>query len=60
MVQAAIEVVFQSGFQAVGWLVFKCLTLGRYQGFQTEDMAAEGAVGLATVFALGYVAYRWL
>lgn len=60
MIQSTIEVIFESGFQAVGWAVFKLVTLGRYQGFRNEDMVPEGAMGMATLLGVGYVIYRWL
>ena len=59
MLQAIIEVVFEYGFQAVGWAVLKVFTLGRYEGFRSEDMFREGAVGLGVVLTVGYGAYRW-
>lgn len=60
MIQLVIEVIIEYGFQAVGWAVLKALTLGRYQGFRSDDMLREGALGLFTVLAAGYGIYRWL
>lgn len=60
MIQLIIEVVIESGFQAVGWAVFKVVTLGRYQGFTADEMLREGSLGLATVLVAGYAIYRWL
>ena len=59
MIQSIIQVIIESGFQAVGWAVLKIVTLGRYQGFTSDDMVGEGALGLATVLAVGYAIYRW-
>ena len=58
MIQGLIETIIENGFQAVGWAVLKLLTLGRYQGFESEDMLREGALGLATVLGVGYGIYR--
>jgi hypothetical protein len=60
MVQSIVETIIESGFQAVGWVVLKAATFGRYRGFQPEDMHIEGGVGLATVAMLGYGGYRLL
>lgn len=60
MIQSMIEVIIESGFQAVGWAVLKTVTLGQYQGFTPDDMLREGALGLATVMAACYAVYRWL
>jgi hypothetical protein len=35
------------------------VTLGRYKGFESDDMRPEGAVGLLLVLAAGYAIYRW-
>jgi hypothetical protein len=59
MLQSLVEVIIESGLQAVGWAVLKVLTFGRYRGFQTEDMLREGALGLLTLGVAGYVAYRF-
>jgi hypothetical protein len=60
MIQSIIEVIVEYGFQAVGWAVLKAVTLGRYQGFTPDETLREGALGLATVMAVGYGIYRWL
>ena len=60
MLQSIIEVVIEYGFQTVGWAVLKVATFGRYQGFRTDDMLREGALGLATVLVVGYAIYRWV
>jgi hypothetical protein len=60
MIQSIIEIIIEYGFQAVGWAVLKTVTLGRYQGFTSDDMLREGALGLVTVLAVGYGFYRWL
>ena len=57
---ALVEIIIDSGLQAIGWGVMKVITLGRYRGFRPEDMLFEGALGLGTLFVVGYVAYRWL
>ena len=58
MIQALVETIFECGFQAVGWAVLKAATLGRYQGFASDDMLREGAPGLLTVVVIGYAIYR--
>jgi len=60
MIQGIIEVIIEYGFQSVGWAVMKIVTLGRYRGFKSDDMLTEGALGLATVLAVGYATYRWV
>jgi len=58
--QWIVENVIEYGFQAVGWAVLKVVTLGRYQGFRADDLLPEGALGFATVLAVGYALYRWV
>ena len=60
MLQAIIEGIIEVGFRTLGWGVLKLITLGRYRGFEANDLAREGAVGLATVLAVGYGLYRWI
>jgi hypothetical protein len=60
MIQGIVEVIIEYGFQSVGWAVMKIVTLGRYRGFKSDDMLREGALGLATVLAVGYAIYRWV
>ena len=60
ILQSLFEVIVESGLQAVGWATLKGLTLGRYRGFQPEDILHEGAVGLAVLGAVGYGVYRAL
>jgi len=60
MIQAIIEAIIEYGFQSVGWAVMKIVTLGRYRGFKSDDMLTEGALGVATVLAVGYATYRWV
>jgi hypothetical protein len=59
MIQAIVETIVEYGFQGVGWAVLKVVTLGRYRGFESDDMLREGALGLLTVLAAGYAIYRW-
>ena len=47
MIQGLIEVVIEFGFQAVGWLFLKVVTLGRYSGFRPDDQWREARVDLA-------------
>lgn len=58
MIQAAIEMIVDVGFQGIGWAVLKGLTFGRYQGFQPEDILIEGTLGFATVALACYGVYR--
>ena len=60
MIQLLIEAIIENGFQAIGWIVLKVVTIGRYQGFEPKDMLREGGVGLATVLAAGFGLYRWV
>lgn len=60
MIQSIIEVVIEYGFQTVGWAMLKVVTLGRYQGFTSDNMLREGALGLVTVLLAGYAIYQWL
>jgi hypothetical protein len=60
MIQAIIEAIIQYGFQSVGWAVMKIVTLGRYRGFNSDDMLSEGALGFATILLVGYGTYRWV
>jgi len=59
MIQALIETIFEYSLQAVGWAVLKAVTLGRYRGFEFDDMLREGALGLLTVACAVYALYRW-
>jgi hypothetical protein len=45
--------------RAVGWIVLKLVTFGRYRGFRTDDLLVEGGVGLATIAALCAAFYAW-
>ncbi len=58
MIQAAIETLFDVGFQAIGWAVLKGVTFGRYRGFQPEDILFEGTLGSATFALVCYGGYR--
>jgi hypothetical protein len=58
LVEAFVHVMLDSGLQAIGWAVLKVVTFGRYKGFQPEDILLEGSVGLATIAAVFYGAYR--
>ena len=60
MIQGLIEIIIEGGLQAIGWVVLKVVTIGRYQCFEPKDMLREGAVGLATVLAVGFGLYRWV
>lgn len=59
MLQSLVETILESGLQAIGWAVLKCISFGRYRGFGAQDTLREGAVGLAALAAVGYGAYRW-
>jgi hypothetical protein len=58
MLQAIVEAVLDTGLQALGWLVLKAMSFGRYRGFRPEDLWFEGTVGFATVVAVGFGVYR--
>lgn len=58
MLQLIIEAVIDTGLRAIGWAVLKVVTFGRYTGFRPEDTLREGSVGLATIAAVCYGAYR--
>jgi hypothetical protein len=58
MLQGIVEILIEGGLRTVGWAALKIVTLGRYRGFQSDDLVVEGAVGLATLLAIGYAIYR--
>lgn len=60
MLDGLALIVIDSGLQAIGWAVLKGITLGRYRGFQPEDVLFEGILGFITLSLVGYGAYRWL
>jgi hypothetical protein len=60
MLQFIAEAIIDTGLQAVGWAVMKGITLGRYRGFQPEDILLEGTVGFGVLAAVFYGAYRLL
>lgn len=60
MLDGLAGVVIDTGLQAVGWAVLKAVTLGRYQGFQPEDVLLEATLGFATIALVGYGVYRWV
>ena len=57
--EAIIEGIIETGLQAVGWAVMKGITLGRYRGFQPEDILFEGTVGFVVLVSVFYGGYRW-
>lgn len=57
MIQAAIETLFDVGFQAIGWAVMKTVSFGRYRGFQPEDILFEGTLGFVTFALVCYGVY---
>jgi hypothetical protein len=58
MIETVFGVIVDSGFQAIGWATLKAITLGRYQGFQPEDILVEGTLGFAVTAGLIYGAWR--
>jgi hypothetical protein len=60
MLEFLASVIIDTGLQTVGWGVIKVLSLGRYRGFQPENVALEATVGFITLCAAGYGAYRLL
>jgi hypothetical protein len=58
VLQFLIETIIEGGLQAIGWAVLKVLTFGRYQGFTSKEAMREGALGLGTLIAVGYLIYR--
>jgi hypothetical protein len=42
MLEHTFQGLIETGLQAVGWAVLKGMTLGRYRGFQPEDVLVEG------------------
>ena len=53
-------IIIDSGLQAIGWAVLKGITLGRYRGFQPEDVLFEATLGFITLSLVAYGVYRWL
>lgn len=60
MLDGLAGAIIDTGLQAVGWAVLKTVTLGRYQGFQPEDVLIEATLGFATIALVGYGFYRWV
>jgi hypothetical protein len=60
MMDVVAGIIIDSGLQGVGWGVMKGITLGRYRGFQPDDVLFEGTLGFITVSLVGYGVYRWL
>ena len=60
MLELVAKSIIDCGLQGIGWGVMKAVTLGRYQGFQPEDILFEGVVGFATVSLVCYGAFRLL
>jgi hypothetical protein len=60
MLEFTVGLIIDTGLQAVGWSVAKVATLGRYRGFQAEDIWFEGTLGFVTLAMAGYSAYRLL
>jgi hypothetical protein len=52
MLRSLVETIIESGLQAIGWVVLKAITLGRYRGFRFSRLARDpierqcSAVGL--------------
>ena len=59
MLEAIAEGVVMFVPQATGWGVLKLVTFGRYRGFREKDTLFEGGIGLATIAAVCFVAYRF-
>ena len=59
MLEFTVGLIIDTGLQAVGWGVAKAATLGRYRGFQPEDIWFEGTLGFITLAIAGYGIY-WL
>lgn len=60
LLEAVVTTIIDIGLQAVGWGVAKVLTLGRYRGFQPEDIWFEGTLGFVTLAIVAYGGYRFL
>ena len=58
VLEGLMELVFEGGIQAFGWMLLKIATLGRYTSRGESDWFFQGAVGLAGVVAAGVIAYR--
>jgi hypothetical protein len=54
-----IELFVDVGVRWLGVAVLKAVTLGSYRGGRSQDLVFEGTVGLLTVVAILYLAYRW-
>ena len=60
MLQLLMEGVLLEAVRAVGLLLLKAVTLGRYKSKRPADWATEGFLGVATVFAATWLVIRWL
>jgi hypothetical protein len=60
MLELLAKIVIDTGLQAVGWGVLKGVSLGRYRGFQPEDVLLEATLGFITLSVAAYGIYRWM
>jgi hypothetical protein len=60
MIDGLAEGLLEIVPRAIGWAVLKVVTLGRYRGFQKEDLLLEGGVGLLAIAGATWLAYRLL
>jgi hypothetical protein len=60
MLELLAKIVIDTGLQAVGWGVLKGVSLGRYRGFQPEDVLLEATLGFLTLSVAAYGIYRWM
>lgn len=60
MLQIVGEAVVYEVPRALGWVLLKVVTLGRYRRTHQEDWFAEGAVGFGTFAGVTWLCARWL
>jgi hypothetical protein len=60
MLQFLMENVLLEGVRAVGVVLLKVVTLGRYTSDRPTDWATEGFVGFAIIGAATWMVIRWL
>ena len=60
MLELLAGIIIDNVLQSVGWAVLKVVSLGRYRGFQPEDVVLEATLGFITLSVAAYGIYRWM
>ena len=59
LASARMQQIIEEAVRWIGFLVLRVITLGWYAGGKERERLPEGAIGLATVAAVVYVAAFW-